>query len=199
MCCGVGSPPSNEPTTLPFLVVRNARRAAPQSTPQASWRDYNDANYKESPHSYRWSAHGRLNTRLLRALCSIRIARNVVQCIHVAKLSQAGTDLDLDCCTICDSCWPAVRRPDRSLSPRGARPYRCRTSPAKRHPRGAQAQPAVVCTARPIRRSELRRKSTSATHEGYCFFALPNFSSHLPIRISACKSRKTPSRPSTTR
>jgi FKBP-type peptidyl-prolyl cis-trans isomerase SlyD len=31
-----------------------------------------------------------------------------------------------------------------------------------------------VCTARPIRRSELRRKSTSATHESYCFFALSN-------------------------
>jgi hypothetical protein len=54
----VGSPPSNEPTTLPVLVVRNVRRAAPQSTHQASWRDYNDANDKESPHSYVCSAKG---------------------------------------------------------------------------------------------------------------------------------------------
>jgi hypothetical protein len=48
----VGSPPSNEPTTLPFLVVRNACRVAPQSTHQVSWRDYNDSDDKESPRSY---------------------------------------------------------------------------------------------------------------------------------------------------
>jgi FKBP-type peptidyl-prolyl cis-trans isomerase SlyD len=54
-------------------------------------------------------------------------------------------------------------------------PFRAGHRRPKRHPHGPQAQPAVVCTARPIRRSELRRKSTSATHEGYCFFALPNF------------------------
>ncbi len=154
---------------------------------------------KKAHRATRGARTGYLNTRVLRALWSIRIARNVVQCIHVAKVSQAGTDLDYDCCTICDSSWPAVRRPDRSLSPLDARPYRCRTSSAKRHPRGAQVRPAVVCTARPIRRSELRRKSTSATHESYCFLAPPNTRLHLPIRISACKSRKTPSRPSTTR
>ena len=39
----------------------------------------------------------RLNPQVLRALWCIRTARNVVQCIHVAKLSQPMTDSDFDC------------------------------------------------------------------------------------------------------
>ena len=53
----VGSPPSNEPTTLPSWSPE-CGQGGTQSMHQVSWRDYNGVPYKESPQSYGWNPDG---------------------------------------------------------------------------------------------------------------------------------------------
>jgi hypothetical protein len=182
----------------PFLVVRNASRAAPQSTHQVSWRDYNGANYKESPNSYPWSAEGLSKYEGFAGFRLIRIARNVVQCIHVAKLSRDGGRLGLTLLHNLRLMMARCAVSDGSLSPPDAHAYRCRTSPAKRHPRCAQEQPAVVCTARLIGLSDCAQSRRRPRTRVIVSLPYSTTRLHPPIRISACKSRKTPSPPSTT-
>src|SRR5688572_12469705 len=99
----VGSPPSNEPTTLPSWLC--GMRAGRRRNPRTKLRGETTTGplTKKAHIAVAGQRTELLNTRLLGGLRSIRAARNVVQCIHVVKLSQPATGINFGCCTICDT------------------------------------------------------------------------------------------------